>query len=304
MVAVLAAQARRRGDLRFVMDTGDIVDDGRHRDQFAMLSEILRPLRDWPYLVAIGNHEVADNRPGLARLHTAQFLQRSEPTLTPERLYYTKQVGSLRLIFLDSNDLVYSRDPATARRAEEQLAWLSARLAEPDRSPSARTILLLHHPFLQSSNMHLGHARMLWNLSIEGRLFAERLLDAGVDLVLAGHTHTFERFVLSRKDGRELHFVNLSGRPREAIFWFGAEDRRARDIRGRERAWLAERGFEGLGGVSIRQEDPMVEEEGNQFGLFTVRPDGGMDLEVHFLSPEGEELRVLRRTLCSEDAGP
>jgi hypothetical protein len=302
MVAVLAAHARRRGDLRLVLDTGDIVDDGRHRDQFAMLARILEPLRAWPYLVAIGNHEVADGRPGFARLSTAQFLQSGEPLLTEERLYYEKRIGPLRLIFLDSNDLVYTQEEGAARRARAQIAWLSERLAEPETGPHGRTILLLHHPFLQSSKMHLAHARAVWSLEIDGLGFADRLVEGGVDLVLAGHTHTFERFVLRRADGRELQLVNFSGRPREAIFWFGAEDRRARDIRGRETAWLEERGFTGTERWSIRQEDPMIADEANQFGLFTVHPDGGLDLEVHFLSPDGEELRLLRRTIWTGDA--
>ena len=41
-----------------IIDTGDIVDNGKHADQFAMLHDILEPVRAWPYLVAVGNHEL------------------------------------------------------------------------------------------------------------------------------------------------------------------------------------------------------------------------------------------------------
>jgi len=48
-------------------------------------------------------------------------------------------------------------------------------------------------------------------------------------------------------DGQgEIVLVNLSGRPRDSVLWFGAGGRRARDIRGREDEWFAEAGWTGL----------------------------------------------------------
>lgn len=61
MMAGLAAQRDR---LLFLVDTGDIVDDGAYSDQFRTLAELLRKLERLPYLAAAGNHEVGQNAPG------------------------------------------------------------------------------------------------------------------------------------------------------------------------------------------------------------------------------------------------
>ena len=102
--------------------------------------------------------------------------------------------------------------------------------------------------------------------------------------MLVGHTHTYERFCLTRGDGREIDVVNLSGRPRDSFLWKGSADRRARDLRGREREWLAEFGWSALDPWQIVQEEFMSkEDEANQFAVFTVEPDGRLFMELHFL---------------------
>ena len=42
----------------FLLDTGDIVENGVHRDQFGQLEQILSVVRDRSYLLAVGNHEI------------------------------------------------------------------------------------------------------------------------------------------------------------------------------------------------------------------------------------------------------
>lgn len=46
------------GDLLFMLDTGDIVEDGSNNDQFDTLRGHLAPVADLPYLVGVGNHEL------------------------------------------------------------------------------------------------------------------------------------------------------------------------------------------------------------------------------------------------------
>jgi hypothetical protein len=104
-----------------------------------------------------------------------------------------------------------------------------------------------------------------------------------VDLILCGHTHTYERFVAERTDGRKLTLVNLSGRPRNTVLWIGASSRRAHDLRGGEAEFFGENGWKNLDRWRIRQEDPMLENEANQFGVVTVGGDGSLLLGVHFL---------------------
>ncbi len=276
----------------FVLDTGDIVDDGSHCNQFDLLAQILAPLDSIPYLLAVGNHEVDNNRDPIAREFLAAFLTELDPEISSERFYYKKEVGPLRMIFLDSSDMIYGdggmlEDPTTplpGSRAEAQFVWLEEQLA--DTSWEGSTLVAIHHPLIQSSKKHRDQAKALWSYRYKGRTLPDMLLDGGVDLIISGHTHTYERFRLRREDGREMQLVNLSGRPRTAFLWKGDGRRRAQDVAGNELSWLAEEGWRDLEGWRIFQEEAMLEDEADQFGLFAVDPGGEIWLEMHFLDDE------------------
>jgi 3',5'-cyclic AMP phosphodiesterase CpdA len=96
--------------------------------------------------------------------------------------YYSVQLGSWRLISLDSN-----LGPA-AQAA--QLAWLKDEL---ERHPAHCRLAYWHHP-LYSSGAHGSIARMhdAW----------QALYLAGADIVLSGHDHVYERFAPQDADGR------------------------------------------------------------------------------------------------------
>jgi len=298
---IRAREDRERHELPLlgVIDTGDIVDDGSHTDQFHMLTDILSPLRGWPYVVGIGNHEVDNNRPGPARRHTVEYLggmigdlpdQAEEFALRENRLYYRVDVGGVRILSLDTNDLVYgpegdrADDPGLTYRGRNQLRWLVEQL-EDDRGAHT-TVVLCHHPFVHSSRKHRGQARKMWSLRYGGRTLPEILAVHDVDLVLVGHTHTYERFRLTHRDGGSFQVMNISGRPRNSFAWFGADARRARDIAGVERDYFADAGWTGLDVWSIEQLDAMIGEEENQWAEVRITP-GGVEAEVFFLVDEG-----------------
>jgi hypothetical protein len=280
----------------FLVDTGDIVYRGIHSDQFGMLSEILAPVRGLPYLVAVGNHEVYNNRDPAARANTARFLSYLDPGFSPGRMYYRKDVGPVRFLFLDTNDFVYGdngdqKDPTTPRpgsRGAAQMEWLMRQLADPAPAGIRTTIAVLHHPFVQTSSKHRTEALALWEYGYDGHLLRDVLLDGGVDLVLTGHTHTYERFLLRRDDGKEMRLINISGRPRSGFLWFGAGARRARDVRGDETDWFAEQGWTGMDRWRFVQEDVMPDPERDEFVLFTVAGDGGMTFQVCYLDRDGK----------------
>ncbi len=280
LVALVDRVAEQRDDLLFVVDTGDIVYRGDQSDQFHMLAQILSPLQRLPYLVGVGNHELRNLRPGPARAHTATFLGYLDPQFGPDRMYYRKDAGPARLLFLDTNRWVYPPDGAIVDR--DQLAWLAEQLREPEPAGGA-TIVVMHHPLVQSSRKHWRNARDLWNLEHQGRRLADLLADGGVDLVLTGHTHTYEHFRLRRDDGRGFELLNVSGRPRAGVLWFGGQARRANDLRGREELCLSRRGWEGLDRWEIEQVDAMLGRQANQFALVTVGPGGRLSWEVRFL---------------------
>ena len=296
MTTAIASRATDGSRLLCVIDTGDIVDDGRFADQFSFLARILTPLRDTPYLVAIGNHEIHKNDTR-ARAHTARFVASVAPELSVDRLYFRKDAGPVSFLFLDTNDLVYGPEgdrkaastPAPGDRAAQQLDWLVAQLdgTSDEGSLQPTVVALLHHPFLQSSEKHHAAAASLWNLSWAGRRLPDLLLHGGVDIVVVGHTHTYEHFHLQRRaDGRTLRLLNLSGRPRPGFLFFGAGARRAQDIRGREIEWLAAQGWQGIADYEVIQVDAMTGQETNQYGWFVVDSDGGMSMELNRQDPE------------------
>lgn len=292
------ADLDRENPFAFLIDTGDIVEDGKHSDQFAMLRRILEPVRPLPYLVGVGNHELSDNKEARARENTAAFLAYLDPDLSADRLYYRKDLGAATFLFLDTNDFTYGEngerracplqvDPDT--REGRQLAWLRAQAAELGGGDRL-VIAVMHHPLVQSSEKHSAAACALWNFSDAGESLADVLANAGTDVVLTGHTHTYERFRMIHADGHMMHVINISGRPRDAFLWIGSSDRRAHDIRGREHEWLDEMGWLGLDHWTVEQiEHLRKDDEGDQFAVFTVEPDGDLDLRVHFLTEQGVE---------------
>lgn len=292
----IASRAEADPRLLFILDTGDLVFSGRHSDQFARLADLLAPVAELPYLVAVGNHELKNNAVPAAREYTAACFAYLDPGFGVGRMYYEKRVGRLRLLMLDSNDWVYGEDgeadPEAAGfrpggRAEAQWRWLKAALAEPE-APGTVTVVGIHHPFVQSSKIHRGSARGLWNRRVDGVSLPELLLDGGVDLVIAGHTHTFEDFRLAR-GGRSLRLINLSGRPRTAFLWFGDGRRRARDIAGRETERLAEWGWRDLEGWTIQQLDAMLADEANQFAVFDLPAEGAPAYTLHYLDEDAPD---------------
>jgi len=281
-----------------IVDTGDIVFDGSHSDQFHMLTDILAPLRPWPYLVGIGNHEVHNNKGGPARGHVVSYLDGMIGTLPDQvedfelienRLYYRVDVAGVRLISLDTNDLVYGPEgdradaPGLTYRGRAQLRWLAEQLDDPRGAHT--TIVFCHHPFVHSSEKHRGQAQKMWSLQYRGRTIPEMFAAADVDLVMVGHTHTYERFRVGNDDG-SFQVMNISGRPRNAALWYGKSQRRAHDIAGREVEFLRDEGWKGLDGWTIDQLDAMTGEEQNQFAELRVTPDG-LEGEIFFLVDKG-----------------
>jgi hypothetical protein len=291
-------------DLLFVLDTGDIVNNGQYSDQFHALEEILEPVSHMPYLVGVGNHEKRNNESREALRNTAAFLDYLDPAFNPDRMYYRKDIGPASFIFMDTNDLVYGDlgegdggAVLPGSRAESQMEWLVGELAACAGSGVGAVIVVMHHPFVQSSKKHRAQSISLWNLEFRGETLGEMFLRNGVDIVLAGHTHTFERFEISDGGGASMDLVNISGRPRGGLMWLGplgklwggGVTRKAKDISGEEASWLAEEGWIIPEGWSVTQADAMLEDDADQFAIFTVEDGGGILLETAFLDEDAQD---------------
>lgn len=268
----------------FILDTGDIVDDGSKADQFEELRGYLGRVAEVPYLVGVGNHELQPEggREGRARghRHTAAFL--GADYIEP-KMFFAKRVGRVRLLFLNTNDLpgvypdMHANDPGAGERAAAQLRWLEDQLREEVHP----TIAVAHHAFVQSASKHRGHANALWNHAYDehgGRTLPEILIDGGVDLVLTGHVHSYEVFKLERNE-RTMWSVNASGKP--TGFWFPGT-RMPRDWRGEEQEHLEDRGFETrLSEWAVTQVGFMTDAtKRDQFALVTVDDTGGLEIEL------------------------
>ncbi len=286
----------RRDDapLLAILDTGDIVFDGSHRDQFAMLNDILTPLRRYPYLVGVGNHEVQNNQPGPARENLVRYLAPSlGEEFTVDRMFYRRDVAGVRLLFLDTNDLVYGPEgdrgsvDGLSYRGRAQLRWLTEQLA--DSNGVHTTIAVLHHPLVSSSEKHRDQSVKLWSLAYGERTLPTILAEGGVDLVLTGHTHTYERFRLTAPGGRSFQLMNVSGRPRPSFWWIGRSARMAHDIAGKETQFLREHGWRDLTGWQIEQLDAMLGRGANQWVELHLLGDGRIEAEVFYLLDEGRE---------------
>ena len=111
-------------------------------------------------LPILGNHDVMDG-------HAEANVER----LGMPGRWYAERLGDLLFVGLDSNDL-----------SADQLAWLEATLTD---NTAAWTIVALHHP---------PYSAGYQGSSLEARRLVSPIAERhGVQLVLSGHEHDFER---------------------------------------------------------------------------------------------------------------
>jgi 3',5'-cyclic AMP phosphodiesterase CpdA len=102
------------------------------------------------------------------------------------RTWFSEGVGSWHVIVLDGNCGVLGR---TCRSGSDQVKWLREDLAA---NSAACTVALLHQPLFSSGSHGPDRAvRPLWDALYAG----------GVELVLDGHDHDYERFGPQGPDG-------------------------------------------------------------------------------------------------------
>jgi len=165
-VADLVAQ-RPAADV--VLLTGDLTDGGRP-DEYALLRELLAPIR-CPIYVIPGNHDVrAALRAGFA----------DHAYLPPGDgfIQYVVDDHPVRLIGLDT----ITPGEAGGMLCAARLAWLETRL---DAAPDRPTVVFLHHPPFRTGIAHMD-AIGLAGAAEFGALIRRH---PQVERVLAGHLH-------------------------------------------------------------------------------------------------------------------
>ena len=155
--------------------SGDIINDGG-AEQAEEAARILKQL-EMPFHIVPGNH---DDREALR----AAFAGEACPA-DGAFLHHAFRAGPLRFIALDSSEPGRPGGILCAQR----LAWLRARLAEDEETP---TILFLHHPPMNFGVLETDED----GFAGAGDL-AETVREAGnVIAILAGHIHLFAHGML------------------------------------------------------------------------------------------------------------
>ncbi|MEP4031228.1 phosphodiesterase [Roseibium polysiphoniae] len=152
-----------------VVITGDLTDRDDPRE-YALARHILARL-PMPIYMIPGNHDTSEGM----RSAFSDYPGISEAS--GEKLYYTADIGSLRLIALDSN--VPGNPHGLLGKA--QLDWLSETLAADDRP----TMLAIHHPPASTGIPHMDNIGLM-----DSEALAEVIAPhTHVERIICGHVH-------------------------------------------------------------------------------------------------------------------
>ncbi len=159
---------------RFVIHCGDMVAYGHHKDDWTdeFFKQAQNLMRHIPLYPAIGNHEMNDEK---------YYHYFNRPY---DDAFYTVKKGDLRLIFADTNkDLLQGAE--RYRKLEETLATCKERWK----------IVIHHHPPFTSDIASYRSSLMAVADKGDPNIFQLKNLyeTYGVDLVLSGHVHGYER---------------------------------------------------------------------------------------------------------------
>ncbi len=171
------------------LTTGDnAYSSGRDRDyQKALFDAYPELLRNIPYLPVYGNHDA--RRLAFYRLFTFPEAGEAggEPSGSPH--YFSFDYGNIHFIVLDSQDSDRSAEGAMKE-------WLRRDLAATRQT--WRIVLFHHPPYTRATHDSDSRTDSLGRMTQMRENFLPLLEEHGVDLVLSGHSHIYERSYLLR----------------------------------------------------------------------------------------------------------
>ena len=148
---------------------------------------------------AVGNHEY-DTTTNTANGHATYWgANQGEPG----KFWQAYDVGAWRVIILNVTD-ISTRVGASYGAGSEQMAWLATELAANTKKC---TLVALHNGYLLSS-----HSNFMTRGNVQAVM--ARLYNAGVDVVVSGNEHRYERFAQSDASGnadatRGIYYFNV-----------------------------------------------------------------------------------------------
>jgi predicted phosphodiesterase len=221
MVRDAVFERAQQEDADFIINTGDLVTDGRRAKDWKRFIEQNKedvPLvTSYPYLPVSGNHD---------RTNDSTYGLPNFADVFSYPLFYVFECPDAAFFMLDTNYLIdqyrviddtvqdelfakwfVSNDPQTP-------SWLERELASSDKTFK---IVVMHHPPISFSEHHHewsnpGHGN---NLVEKRRELLTLFEKEGVQIVFSGHQHNYERSTLHLADGvgdeKTMQFVISGG---------------------------------------------------------------------------------------------
>jgi len=167
-----------------VVSTGDLVYSGR--DSIRWFREFLLPadrlFSQSPIMLSLGNHDMDWETPkphGLSEWWLDRFVFPGQQNYSGYARWFSYEAGGVHLIHLDS----------TVYENTEQLAWLETDLTSPESVNADFRVAVFHHPpYSSGGHGSKKNVRDAWESLLQKH---------GVDLVLNGHNHFYQRILPS-----------------------------------------------------------------------------------------------------------
>lgn len=161
---------------------------------FEMYQDTLRHTVCWP---AMGNHENATSKgsTGVGPYYDAFITPtKAEAGGVPSgrEAYYSFDFGNIHFIVLDSCGETMTRSRNLSPLGDSMMEWLKADL---ERNKSQWLIAYWHHP-PYSKGSHDTDTQADYESIVMRETYVPLLESAGVDLILSGHSHIYERSML------------------------------------------------------------------------------------------------------------
>jgi len=210
MLRTIRARAATADPIKFVVQSGDAVVDGRSANQLNVsYVPVINQLTaaDIPYFLAVGNHDVrtstsltdSDRVKGLKNYFSANS-KLIPPEGSPRRLNgyptYAFGYGNTFVLLFDS---IIANDTT-------QLNWIRRQLEGLDRRRYVNVVAVCHHPAF-SSGPHGGSNVELQTAAMR-TLYMPLFRKHHVALLLTGHEHLFEHWVERYNDATGPHRID------------------------------------------------------------------------------------------------
>eukprot|EP00754_Rhynchopus_humris_P047990 Rhum_TRINITY_DN7499_c0_g1::Rhum_TRINITY_DN7499_c0_g1_i1::g.23204::m.23204 len=191
-IALLESLVQKRA-LDLVVHIGDIaynLDDDCGRVGDAFMLDVEAVSSRIPYMLGPGNHEAQKWEMASYRHYLRRYAGQAEAAASSQSLsvrYYSFTQGLAHFVVLDADAFV---SPVGFGLAGAQVEWLENDLHSVDRTATPWLVVLLHRALYctKSPDAECNEESALLRRQLE-----ETFLRHGVDVVVAGHTHHYER---------------------------------------------------------------------------------------------------------------